>query len=228
MESIYKLKGIYRITNKETGMSYIGKTEMNFGDRWDCHKALLRHGKHHNKYLQDDWTNYGENNFEFAIIEIVENDSLLNELEIKYISEYRSINKSYNMHDGGDASYNLGKKLSDETKRKIGDANRVHMTGRKLSYETRRKMSISQNARHRELTLDEKIEYESLSRSNKEDADSRQKKHKSGSKFTPDDIRAIKELRLNGSHIKEIAEMFNTSCNYISSILHGRKWASVN
>ena len=36
---------------------------------------------------------------------------------------------------------NLGKHLSEETKRKIGDRKRINMTGRKATIETKKKMS---------------------------------------------------------------------------------------
>ena len=42
--NIYKSFGIYRITNIQNGKSYIGKTGMNFGDRWDCHRAQINGG----------------------------------------------------------------------------------------------------------------------------------------------------------------------------------------
>ena len=67
--SIYKCIGIYGIRNKINGHIYVGKTGMNFGDRWDSHKSLLRNGKHFNLYLQRAWNKYGEINFEFIIIE---------------------------------------------------------------------------------------------------------------------------------------------------------------
>lgn len=54
------MTGIYGIQNKINGNTYVGKTMMNFGDRWDNHKALLRNGKHDNKHLQNAWNKYGE------------------------------------------------------------------------------------------------------------------------------------------------------------------------
>ena len=53
--SAYDQIGIYRITNLVNGNTYVGKTGMNFGDRWDCHKAQLNGGYHDNPHLQKAW-----------------------------------------------------------------------------------------------------------------------------------------------------------------------------
>lgn len=117
MKDIYKSFGIYRITNTRNGKSYIGKTGVNFGDRWDCHRAQLNGGHHDNPYLQRAWNKYGADSFEFAIVEKVTDVSLLNDLERKYIQIYRESNKCYNILDGGDGGFLLGQHLSDDAKK---------------------------------------------------------------------------------------------------------------
>ena len=72
MKSLYKTTGIYAIQNKITGMAYVGQTTNNFGDRRDCNFAKLRHNKHENVGLQEDWNKYGEQNYEFKILETLE------------------------------------------------------------------------------------------------------------------------------------------------------------
>lgn len=154
--SIYKLFGIYRITNAKNGKSFIGKTGMNFGDRWDCHRAQLNGGYHDNPHLQRAWNKYGQDSFEFCIVEVVDDVSLLNGLERKYIAQYRETGECYNILDGGDGGGLLGKHLSEETKRKIGEKNRVNMTGHKASAETKAKMSASQKKRYASWTDEER------------------------------------------------------------------------
>ena len=68
-DNIYSRIGIYGIRNLLNGKVYIGKTGMNFGDRWDSHRSLLNNGKHDNPHLQKAWDKYGQDNFEFIIIE---------------------------------------------------------------------------------------------------------------------------------------------------------------
>jgi group I intron endonuclease len=60
--------GVYRITCKLNGKSYIGSTAKSFKERWDCHRNLLRKKSHHSRKLQNSWNKYGEDNFEFVII----------------------------------------------------------------------------------------------------------------------------------------------------------------
>lgn len=238
MESVYKLFGIYRITNKVTGMSYIGKTSMNFGDRWDSHRSLLNSGTHSNPGLQSDWNEYGSDSFEFAVIQVVDDVATLDDLEIKYIAEYRTSGLSYNLHDGGSVGYNLGKHLSEETKKKIGEKNREHMTGRKLSDETKKRMSQSQSKRFESWTEDDRKRWGKMtseaasgykwSEEAKANFSRIQKERPNGAKFTPDDIRAIRRKKAGGATLKELAEEYNTSPAYISSIVHRRRWSGID
>lgn len=238
MESIYKQIGIYRITNLVNGKSYIGKTGMNFGDRWDCHRAQLRGGYHDNPYLQHAWDKYGEENFEFAVVEVVSDVSNLNDLEIKYIREYRDAGLSYNLHDGGDGGYNLGKHLSEETKRKIGEKNRQNMLGRKANDETKHRMSEAQRARWRDASEEDRKAWgkkigECASGYKWTDEQrakfSRlQQTHPNGAKFTPEDIKIIRGLAECGISHQDIASVFNTTAAYVGSIVSRRRWANIN
>lgn len=60
--------GVYKIINLINGKIYIGSTK-NMRRRLWKHRALLRHNKHHNPHLQNSWNKYGEENFDYAIIE---------------------------------------------------------------------------------------------------------------------------------------------------------------
>lgn len=237
MKDIYKQIGIYRITNKIDGKSYIGKTGMNFGDRWDSHRSLLNSGKHDNPYLQNAWHKYGGENFEFAIVEVVEDAGMLNCLEIEHIAKYKSDGLSYNLHDGGDGGYNLGKHLSDETKRKIGEKNRINMLGKKATAETRSKMSDSQKKRydswtdadrkaHGERSAETAVGYK-WSDEAKDAFSKRQWEKPNGAKFTADDIRDIRKKFEDGYSKENLAEMYSTTTAYITSIIKRRRWAHI-
>lgn len=60
--------GVYKIINLVNNKIYIGSS-CNLGQRLWCHRANLRHNKHHNPHLQNAWNKYGEENFDYCIIE---------------------------------------------------------------------------------------------------------------------------------------------------------------
>lgn len=93
--------GIYCIKNIINDKRYIGQSK-DCVERKTQHFSILRLGKHYNKYLQSDWNTYGENNFEFTILEKCQKEKL-DELEKKYIKLYDSCNrnKGYNIEFGG-------------------------------------------------------------------------------------------------------------------------------
>lgn len=64
--------GVYQILNKVNNKSYIGSTTMSFTKRMDHHRSMLRKGNHKNQHLQRAWNKYGEDNFEFLILEEVD------------------------------------------------------------------------------------------------------------------------------------------------------------
>lgn len=227
-KKIYDTFGIYRITDTVSGKSYIGKASVSFGDRWDSHRALLRSGKHFNKHLQEAWNEHGEDQIKFAIVEEVQDRSLLRDLEHKYIEEYKDKGLSYNL---------LGDPLSDETKQKIGEKNRINMTGRKHSAETRAKMPASQKIRAENMTEEERAKHalqssianrgRVRSKETKERLRKINQENPPSAKYTPDDIREIRRLRAEGYKLEELAEMYNTSSNYIWSIVTFRRWSHV-
>lgn len=127
------LCGIYKITNMINGKVYIGQS-INIKARWKDHVNTLNRKDSHSVLLQRAWNKYGEESFSFEILELCTED-MLDEVEIKYIDLYDAHNNGYNIEPGG----NKNKHLSEETKQKIGDANR----GRRHTKESKIKMSKS-------------------------------------------------------------------------------------
>ena len=235
--SIYKSFGIYRITNTINGNTYIGKTGMNFGDRWDCHRAQLNGGYHDNQHLQNAWNKYGQDNFEFSVVEEVDDASLLNDLERKYIAQYRESGLCYNILDGGDGGFLLGIHLSDETKRKIGDKNRANMTGRKLSAETRAKMSESQKKRYASWTEEDRIAHGKRSSecssgykwSDEARANfaKRQRTSPNGATLTIEIVHEIRRLyEQEKKTVTEISKLLSVPRQNVYNIATYRRWAN--
>lgn len=94
-----KLMGIYMIKNKINNKKYVGQSSDIYW-RWMRHKSDLNNNRHHNKHLQSAWNMYGEENFNFEIIEICD-ESNINRKEQYWIEKYDSYNSGYNLDLGG-------------------------------------------------------------------------------------------------------------------------------
>lgn len=66
--------GIYQITNQVNGKRYIGSA-VNLKRRWQEHLKTLRRGEHENEHLQHAYDKYGEESFEFSVLECVDDTS---------------------------------------------------------------------------------------------------------------------------------------------------------
>jgi len=136
--------GVYRIINLLNEKFYIGST-IDLMKRKVNHFNILKINKHKNKHLQNSWNKYGEENFKFEIIELVEDVNNLIDREQYYISKYwDSCKTCYNISPT--AGNTLGVKMSEESKMKMSKLK----TGKKLSEEHKKK--ISESGKGRKLT----------------------------------------------------------------------------
>lgn len=85
----------YKIENKKNRRVYIGQTR-DFKKRIATHKYLLKIGIHSSKKLQFDYDQYGEDNFNFEII-----DTLTGAIGIRIREKENSLFKEYNSKING-------------------------------------------------------------------------------------------------------------------------------
>lgn len=120
--------GIYKITNTVNNKFYIGSSQ-NMEKRWIQHKSHLKCQRHHSSYLQNVANKYGIENLVFSVLVYCPKEDLL-QLEQYLMDFYQpqyNISKlatscagvpKSEIHKQRLREANLGKKYSDETKRK--------------------------------------------------------------------------------------------------------------
>lgn len=125
--------GIYCIKNKINNKRYIGSST-NISNRWSRHRYNLNKGVHATEHLLRSWKKYGSDNFEFIVMEYVEDVNLLLVREQFWID---LLSPEYNKRKI--AENNLGYKMSEEQiQRRIDSGiykNRI------VTEETRKRMS---------------------------------------------------------------------------------------
>ncbi len=134
------ISGIYLIQCLVNGKSYVGQSKT-INRRIDAHKNLLKNNNHKNKYLQNAWNKYGENNFVFSICTFCSVDDLDN-YEKFYILLLSGFEYGYNLETGG----NTNKNISAISKQKMSIAKKGKpslLKGRKASNELKLKLSIA-------------------------------------------------------------------------------------
>lgn len=77
IEKLNNFQGVYIFKNVKNGKCYIGSTVMTFRKRMDHHLWHLRENKHKNKHFQNAWNKYGEDSFEYDILEICDKSKCL-------------------------------------------------------------------------------------------------------------------------------------------------------
>lgn len=96
-DKYYKSKGIYIIKNKINNKVYVGSTFVKFSQRFILHKSRLNRNTHHSPHLQNAWNKYGEDAFEFKVIEILDNNEEITLREEYWINEFNAVLNGYNV-----------------------------------------------------------------------------------------------------------------------------------
>lgn len=145
--------GIYQILNKIDNRCYIGQS-IHLEIRKEEHFSELRRNIHKNKYLQNAFNKYGENNFQFNILEECSKDDLSSKeiFWIDYYGGYES-SKTYNLTPGGYSLFGKAnpcygriwteeerQKQSERLKEVFKDPTKCSMYGKKHSEATKDKI----------------------------------------------------------------------------------------
>lgn len=243
------VRGIYYILNTLNKKIYIGSS-CHINRRFYEHKYFLNKNTHANKHLQSAWNKYGEDVFEFGIIELIDSkkEDLLDveQIWLDYFQSYDDKN-GYNISAYAEGSG--GYKVSKETRKKI----RKWHIGQKASEKTRKKLSLQRmgelnnfyGKHHSEETKEylRKIKTgRKLSETHKHkiiknlrhDGWSDEERNKmrefrigeksSNVKLTENEVIDILKSLKNGVYEKTLADKYNISLTQISRIKNRKRW----
>jgi group I intron endonuclease len=103
LKNIPPLSGIHQIMYIPNSKIYIGSA-VDVYDRCENHRRSLRRGNHRNGHLQAAWDKYGEENFEFSVLELAEPADLLL-LEQKWLDRTKSPDREIGFNIYGDSPH---------------------------------------------------------------------------------------------------------------------------
>lgn len=131
------MSGVYKITNTQNGKFYIGSS-VQIESRIFKHLALLRKGKHNNGHMQAAFSLYGEDAFDFTLIEACDRRELI----AREQCHIDALQPEYNICKV--AGNTLGVLHTDAAKAKMTAANigNKRMLGKSHSEETKEKLRV--------------------------------------------------------------------------------------
>lgn len=214
--------GIYKITNKINGQSYIGLS-VDIEERWYKHKTNYKNvdNKEYEKTLYRAFRKYGLNNFTFEVIEECEKEDLPNK-EIFWISFYNTYADGYNETPGGEVICVGGEKhpnhkLSEEDVRII--RNYYNNKARKSDIYSLYKDRIGESGFHKiwngntwksimpEVYTEENKEFHKHNTANNGSKNGR-------SRLTEEDVQAIRIRRKNGEKLLDVYQDYADKLTY--------------
>ena len=156
-DTVKKVRGIYKVTNKVNGKVYIGQS-IDIGRRWRQHMTA-----EDDIYFHKAIQKYGVDNFIWEVIEKCKK-SELDERESYWIEYYDSYNKGYNCTKGGgctgsgedNPNWKGGISLDPEYSKQWYETNKEKI---KEYYETKKEKIKEYNKQYRESNKEKIREY---------------------------------------------------------------------
>lgn len=207
--------GIYCIENKINNKKYIGQS-IHIYRRWIEHRWELSHNEHHNDYLQKSWNKYGEENFEFKVIEIC-NKNELDSKECYYILLYNTMNDEfgYNLHSGG----GVNRAISEITRLKLVEAGKKSH----INYITPCGKDNPLYGKHLSEETKEKIRQAHLGKKLSDEVKKKMSRSRKGSKNPRCVAVYCPELDESFWGAKEAQDKYGVNKNKISECIHGKR-----
>lgn len=215
--------GVYAITHTPTGRLYIGSS-VNVPRRWSSHRRDLRRGTHPNRFLQAAWVKYGEDAFEFTVIEQCPPERLV-EREQAWLDTLRSFDRSVGFNLSPSAYSLRGFRFTAEQRARVSSA----LKGRPKSAEHRANLWAN-----REPNLDQ---FADMGRSGKGRPKSARHRKRigerqrgsmnHGAKLDEAAVMAIRSRLAAGEKGRHLASEYGVHESVISEIKSGLRWTHV-
>lgn len=260
------VSGVYAITCLPTGRRYIGSSA-DIRERFFRHRYKLRHGLHHITAMQQDWDEHGEAAFTFQPLLLVADRDKRFDAEQSEIDAAMAAGLCYNpsptsrsargyrFSPGQRAALSAavkGRMVSEETRRKIGEANQANWAEREItpeirdrmaamgrkgkgkpkSAETRARMSAAQKGRPRTAehaaNLSAALKGRVMTEETRQKIGTASRGHPGyTAKLTADQAREIRRRASDGERTSILATEFGVSAATISDIKARRSWVNL-
>jgi group I intron endonuclease len=241
--------GVYAIVNKVDGKLYVGSSK-DLRRRWRNHLRELQSSKHSNDHLQRAFSKYGEDAFEFRILQDVASEEELIPAEQYWLDFTRCYDRryGYNIDPAADRSVISfetaakisarirGRVRSEETRAKM----RAASVGRTFSEETRAKLSaansgktlpaetrtkISEALKGRIFTEDHRAKIGQAWQGRAHTEETLRKMTGVNSPLTPEQVREIRRRSAAGESSQSLAEAYGVHRATIWNIIKRKTWS---
>ena len=215
---------IYKITNKENGLIYIGCTISSLDKRFKEHLSRCFTSNYKSK-LYNSMKKYGQENFTIELIEECD-FNFIYETEKKYIDQYNSYNNGLNATIGGEGC--LGYVHSPEMRVKISEAVKNGNSHKGKTYEELYGDKADEQREKRRLSV--KNGWGSISDDEKEKRVNKAKETKQkNSKYGVELVKEIKQKIKEGLKVKQLKELYpQVRENFFYELKNGRSWSNIN
>jgi group I intron endonuclease len=212
---------IYKITNKENGLIYIGCTINSLEKRFGEHLSRCFTSEYKSK-LYNSMKKYGQENFTIELIEECDLN-IIYETEKKYVEQYDSYNNGLNSTIGGEGC--LGYTHSPEIRQKISENTKNGNSHKGKTYEEL----------YGDRAEEEKLKRKTASGWNKMTEEERNVRvnniknaSRKNAKYSMDLVKEIKQKINEGVKIKELKKNYpQVYDNFFYDIKNGRRWSDL-
>jgi group I intron endonuclease len=215
---------IYKITNKENGLIYIGCTINSLKHRFNEHLYRCFKTDYKSK-LYNSMKKYGQENFTIELIEECDLN-VIYETEKKYVEQYDSYNNGLNSTFGGEGC--LGYTHSPEKRVKISESLKNGNSHKGKTYEELYGDKADEEREKRRMSV--KQGWGSISDNEKEKRVNKAKETKQkNSKYGVELVKEIKQKIKEGLKVKQLKELYpQVRENFFYELKNGRSWSNIN